>query len=154
MGYFCTNCGNKVTNGNFCPYCGTQMNGGAPASEARYERPNAYQYPVKVKTPGTGGMVLGIIAACFLLIELIGLFGIKEAYVEYLLENNTLDYPKPLFALSFVLISSVCAIIGLSLSIAATVKQKSSKSMAGLILSILSLVGSIIVFIVGLVMLG
>ena len=41
MSFFCTNCGTKVTKGNFCPNCGTPMNAdGAPVQEARVERVN------------------------------------------------------------------------------------------------------------------
>ena len=160
MSFFCTNCGTKVTKGNFCPNCGTPMNAeGAPVQEARVERVNGYaDYPVKHKPPGSGlstsGMVLGIIAASFLLCNLIGLFAIKDTYFEMVLDSKNLDYPKPLFAVSYVLVAFICGVIGMSLSIPGMVKHKSAKNITGLILSVLSIIGAVIVLFVVLAILG
>ncbi len=159
MSFFCTNCGTKVTKGNFCPNCGTPMNlEEAPVKEARVEKVREYSdYPVKHKPPGSGlstaGMVLGIIAASFLFCNLIGLFTIKDTYFEMLLDNN-FDYPKPLFAVSYVLIAFLCGVIGMSLSIPGMVKHKSAKNITGLLLSIISIIGAVVVLFVVLGILG
>ncbi len=148
MGYFCTNCGNKVNSGNFCPNCGTPMG----EERTPVQNYNNYQYPTKRKVPGNGlsiaGMVLGIIAVTYFLIELMALTDLDKMLMEAKLEYGYNDFPVVAWAFGFVLLSAVPSIVGLPLSFSGMAKHKSGKNISGVILNSIGLVGSIIVFII------
>ena len=117
---FCSNCGKELKEkDSFCSNCGASTNG-------------------ILKNQGKGisiaGMVLGIIACTWALLELCSLDGIKiEMFKLHLTYSKTIASVIG-FAIGYTLI--MIPIIGLPLSISGLKKQKTSINKAGIILFI------------------
>lgn len=131
MSKFCSNCGKEVKEkDSFCSNCGSPTTG-------------------IVKKPGKGisiaGMVLGIIACTWALLELCSVDSIKlEMFKLYLTHSKTIASVMG-FATGYTLI--IIPIVGLPLSISGMKKQKTSINKAGLILNTIGLSISAIIFI-------
>ncbi len=142
---FCKKCGNEIDNtAEFCPKCGTPVNGSIPPAQpvmpVMYQQPYVvYQTP---KAPGSGlstaGMVLGIIAIVYAFLTIIGV-------TEYNL--RIIYYGRAAFAFGAVLIQSVLALVGLPLSVSGNIKHKNPKAITGIILCTITLAISLIIFI-------
>lgn len=138
---FCSNCGSKVgEKASFCSKCGASIE----KNEESVDNPK-YTYTKKVYA-GNGlsiaGMVLGIIAIYFAIVCILMLFtdDFKTDMIRY--AGSVAPY-----AFGFVLIPLVLSFVSMPLSICGRVKHKSGKNLSGIILSSLSLVVSIVVFI-------
>ena len=101
----------------------------------------------KTKVPGNGlsiaGMVLGIIAAVWAFFEILSIGGIRESLS--LFEGN-LYYDSAVvgFAIGYTLFALIPSIIGLPLSIAGMLKQRTGKNIAGLVLNLIALIISVL----------
>ena len=104
----------------------------------------------KTKVPGNGlsiaGMVLGIIAAVWSFFELLSIGGIREGLDQF---NGIPYYDSAIvgFAIGYTLFALIPSIIGLPLSIAGMVKQRTGKNIAGLVLNLIALIISVIMIV-------
>lgn len=156
---YCKKCGNKNEKGfAFCAKCGeplqeekevkTKSTKKTQEQEIVYDYQPAPQYYMNNRNEtGTGlstaALVIGIIVAFVFTFELFGFIIINS------IENISIDEAKYAYlsALAFELIPFIFSIVGLSLSIAGVVKYKNGRSITGLVLSIISIIESIVLFI-------
>lgn len=159
---YCKKCGNKNEKGfAFCSKCGEPLNEEqevktkstkktqeVPVQEIVYDYQPVPQYYMNNRNEtGTGlstaALVIGIIVAFVFTFELFGFIFISS------IENISIDEAEYAYlsALVFELIPFIFSIVGLSLSIAGVVKYKNGRSITGLILSIISIIESIVLFI-------
>ena len=138
---FCNQCGTKVpANSSFCQNCGS------PCSNGKVVQPNMQQSGyVSYKKPGNGlsiaGMVLGIIAISYAFLTIIALSSNEFKTDMIIYSNNHVAY-----GFGMILIQSVLSLVGLPLSISGMIKCKSGKNITGIILTSLTLVISIFIF--------
>ena len=142
MDKFCSNCGKELKeNADVCLNCGVLIENAE----------NSYK---KIKIPGNGmsiaGMVLGIIAIVWTLLNLLSLNSLEPAIVDLLSSYRDLfnkSYVLFWFALGYTFFSLVSSLIGLPLSIVGLVKNKSGKNITGTILNTCAFIISIILFV-------
>lgn len=131
MEKYCSNCGTKLNeNADICLNCGKLIN----------------QEIKNRKTPGKGlsisGMVLGIIAIIWTLLELLAIETLEEEIVLYEYTSEIIS-----FAIGYTLFALIPSIVGLSLSGVGYKKQKNGFNVSGILLNAIALVINIIIFI-------
>ena len=139
MDKYCTNCGNELPeDANACPKCGKFI-----YKKESQEEFKARSNVSKVKVPGSGmstaGMVLGIIAGAWALLQILSIWNIKPTLMEALDGyENLLNTTSILlwFSVGYTLFSLIPSLVGLPLSIAGLLKYKSGKNIAGIVLNI------------------
>lgn len=147
---FCGNCGRELKQGEaFCANCGKPVN--VQVNNIQMNQPTNGYYMQPNKPLGNGisiaGMILGIIAAVFALILLLG---IGEADIEASVWEIAFEYDvKPtgfhgfFFGLGFCIISWLPATVGLPLSISGFRKQRTGKNIAGIVLNSCAITASL-----------
>ena len=143
MNKFCTNCGKELKEGaEVCLNCGVIIK----------NQVSSPSIPSN-KIPGNGksiaGMVLGIVATFFAILEILSSFNIESALLT--LPDVYYDYSVSFilfwFGVGYVFLSFIPSVIGLPLSISGLFKHKNGKNIAGVVLNSFALVISIILFV-------
>lgn len=149
MAKFCANCGSEINeNADICLKCGVLIN----KDNMNVNSVETYNQNIvaKTKVPGKGlsvaGMVLGIIAAVWVLIKLFQIGNIEADLTLTIFSYYTSSFVIG-YAIGYTLFSLVPSIIGLILSIVGMKKQKSGINITGLLLNIIALALSVIYFV-------
>ena len=145
MSNFCANCGKELENGaEICSNCGKFVETYEPSKEV---------YKLK-KVNGRGisiaGMILGIIACIWTLLAVMSLPTVGTVIDEMLDAYSKIastSYILFWFGVGYTFFSFIPAFVGLPLSIAGFVKQKSGKNIAGLILNSVAILASIVIIV-------
>ena len=142
---FCYKCGKEIDDqSTFCVHCGTKVKTTPPTSTPT-QTSTTTEMPTEKKSGngrGIASMVLGIIGLFYALMAFLNM----QSLGQYLVYNNS-SYQIG-FAIGFVLMQSIFAILAVSLAGSERIHKKTGYNTAGLWLSISTFVCVVIQFLI------